>query len=142
MCAISIYPIYLHGGSLAQLCPTGSAMVTCRTAMVMMNHNSAMQLCDIIVHTAADGDDSTCWFMSCDDLRVIPFRLAIIMQIAATHSRGFNFNDYVIGAGYGVWKIYKGNRLIAWEHDSTHSTLSLSADLHLTGAQRETSYQL
>ncbi len=79
MGAISIYPIYLHGSRLAQLRPTSSAMVTCRAAMIMMNHNSAMQLCDTVVNTAAEGDDSTCGFMSCDDLRVLPLRPAIIV---------------------------------------------------------------
>jgi hypothetical protein len=89
----------------------------------MMNHDSASKLDNIIAiiaHPRAKSYNNTSWLVPRNDLWAFRSRLSIVVQVAATHSRSLNFDDYFSCAGRRIWKSSKGYFSISHEHDSTH----------------------
>src|SRR5258708_33970621 len=111
MAAMGVVAIDFYGHLLAELLPSGAAMVALGAALIMMHHDALADPRFRGPDRGADRDHHAARFMPGDDsafghrdagLARLAFGAAVLMPIAAPHAGGLHLDDNIMGTGCGI----------------------------------------
>src|ERR1700686_288518 len=129
-----IVAVDFHRHLLAELLPSGAAMIALRAALIVVHHDALADSRLLRIDGAADRGHHAARFMPHDDGTVVhrnagrlrpTFGAAVLMQVAAAHAGRLHLDDHVVGIGSGIGKLHQFQPALAREYNAAHRFLRL-----------------
>src|ERR1700681_2844472 len=131
---MGVVAVNLDRHLLAQLLPSGAAMVALGAALIVMHHHALADLRFLGVDRRADRDHHAAGFVPGDDGTVahrdaagLPLALgaAVLMQVAAAHAGRLHLDDDLVSVRHGIGEWHQFEFAFAVKHHTAHRFLRL-----------------
>src|ERR1700720_2399455 len=113
---MGVVAIDLDWHLLAELLPSGAAMIALRAALIVMHHDALADSRHLHVDVAADSDYYAAGFVPRDDGTLphrnaaglwLTFGTAVLMEITAAHAGRLHLDDDIVGLRRWIGKLHQ-----------------------------------
>src|SRR5450631_858341 len=131
---MSVVAVYLDRHLLAELLPSGAAMVALGAALIMVHHHALADPRLLGIDRGADRDHDAAGFVPSDDGTVphrnagrlgLALRAAVLMQVAAAHAGRLHLDNHVMGFRSGIGERHQFQSAFSREYNAAHGFLRL-----------------
>jgi hypothetical protein len=96
-------------------------MLAAATTLVVVNHDSRTNGRKVRRHAGPNSRNHTAWLMAGDDMSSwVRSDGAVVLQVAATHARGFHGDDHLARPRRGIRKVLEREFSIPEKDDAAH----------------------
>jgi hypothetical protein len=134
MAAMGVVAVDLDRHLLAELLPSGAAMIALGASLIMVHHHPLADPRLPGIDRGAGRDHHAAGFVPGDDGTVpgrnagglgLALRATVLMQVAAAHAGRLHLDDHVMGIRGGIGEGHQFQPAFAREHNAAHGFLRL-----------------